>query len=163
METDREEKYEIVRTESISLFNVAEKETGTLMNEFRLDIKEAAKLKDKLNAGEPEETDQEEKLKDEDYLLLQTQLTTMAMLASLLEPEDISKFINAINHAETIGPIVDPTAYRKSMSNLSFIKEIAEATLKFNKTVRTIQARIYGKVGKDLIDHQEGEDSSNEM
>lgn len=180
METDREEKYKIQHhRDSVTIFDVIETDTNRMMNKRPLTIDDAKTMKVKLERGEwqdpeepePEETpeeeqeeaDQEEKFTDENYLQMQTQLSTMAMLASLLDPADISKFINAINHAETIGLIVDPTKYRKAMHNLDFLKEIAEATLRFNKTVRTIQARTYGKAGKDLIDHQEEEDGAEKL
>jgi hypothetical protein len=69
----------------------------------------------------------DEKLSDENYALMQAQFELMGGLLVKLPP--IGKFIERIERAETVGPIVDPTLYRDAMGNLENIKRLARAFL----------------------------------
>jgi hypothetical protein len=59
-----------------------------------------------------------------EYMTTQMRLIEIGKIADTL---DFDGFLKAISNAETVGPIVDPTIYRKAMENLHAIKKLAEA------------------------------------
>jgi hypothetical protein len=61
---------------------------------------------------------------NEDYL--QTQ-HTVCLLMGLVESLPLAEFLDAINRAETLGPIVDPTLYRQASGTMHEIKTCAQA------------------------------------
>lgn len=67
------------------------------------------------------------------YSQTQIQLTTLAGLVADLPLID---FINADAHAETIGPIVDPTLYRQAGAKLRNVIRLAEAFREVQKEVQ---------------------------
>jgi hypothetical protein len=74
---------------------------------------------------------EKEKVMDSgEYMLIQQQLT---IFAGLIQKLDLSGFLTAINHADTVGPIVDPTLYMKGSSNMHKIERIARAAQAFQK------------------------------
>lgn len=60
----------------------------------------------------------------EDYASTQSQIM---MLASLIMPLDLAEFLRAIDRAETLGPLLDPTLYHAAGRQLNDVKAIAEA------------------------------------
>ena len=64
----------------------------------------------------------------DDYKMTQEMLLMLARQVRLL---DLSAFLQAIDRAETLGPILDPTLYRASLydGNLERIKELARGAL----------------------------------
>lgn len=71
-------------------------------------------------------------MNDVEYRSTQNQLL---IVASLVRELDLDGFLERINKAEAIGPIVDPTLYRAAMANLSVIKSLASAANVFRKEV----------------------------
>ena len=69
---------------------------------------------------------------DEQYMSTQAQLTA---LAAVVRGLDIKGFIERINHAEAVVPILDPTLWMKGSGNLEKIKNIAVAARSFQKVV----------------------------
>jgi len=69
---------------------------------------------------------------DEQYMSTQVQLTALAAVIGGL---DLKGFIERINHAEAVVPIVDPTLWMKASNNLEKIKSIAVAAKSFQKVV----------------------------
>lgn len=51
-------------------------------------------------------------------------------------------FVNSINRAETIGPIMDPTLYRDGATTLGRIKKLAEALLGAQKKIAAVHEEI---------------------
>lgn len=78
-------------------------------------------------------------MKKELYLATQMTLIQIGQTASRLPLET---FLEAINNAETVGPILDPTLMKRAEENLQAIKELAEAVLmvkeKFGKTFEAV-------------------------
>ncbi len=66
------------------------------------------------------------------YAATQNILMGAAATVATLPLDD---FIEAIDRAEVVGPLVDPTLYKQSSETMGIIKTIAEAGRKFQKTV----------------------------
>lgn len=75
-------------------------------------------------------------LSDEAYLTLQMQLTT---LAGLVREMPLSEFIERINKAESVGPILDPTLYRAAAKKLETVKDLAQALTSFQRVARKME------------------------
>ncbi len=70
-----------------------------------------------------------------EYLI---QLKSIFNAAKLIRPLKIQDVLDEMNHAETIGPILDPTLYLKSAKGLEWQKRTVEAALKFQLTIEQI-------------------------
>lgn len=68
----------------------------------------------------------------EEYLAVQNQLLAMARVVRGIP---LREFIQVIESAETVGPIMDPTLYRQASSKMSQIKCLALSLLAFQKEV----------------------------
>lgn len=66
----------------------------------------------------------------EEYQQAQEQVL---LVAGMTERIDIERMLSAIGTAETYGPIMDPTLYRKSITNLERIKRLAQLLLPVKK------------------------------
>lgn len=65
------------------------------------------------------------------YLLHQTQIINLAMVATGIDTES---FIKRIDQAETMGPVLDPSLYRDASLSLSKIKTLAQAVQDLKQT-----------------------------
>ena len=72
---------------------------------------------------------------DEEYSSTQSQLMLLARVALGI---NIDGFIERINTAETIAPILDPTLYLQGADNLSKIKALAIGASKFQRAVKEV-------------------------
>jgi len=61
-----------------------------------------------------------------DYINTQN---TLIMIHGMLQGLDLAEFIDSINRAETIGPILDPTLYMEGHKKMGNIKKLAEKAL----------------------------------
>jgi hypothetical protein len=68
----------------------------------------------------------------EEYIALQVQL---AALGSIVKDMPLGDFIQAIDQADTFGPVLDPTLWRKSHRNMNRWRNLAEALLPFKRAV----------------------------
>ncbi len=59
---------------------------------------------------------------------LETQMALIT-LGKRLEQLDLEDFLSAISKAESVGPILDPTLYRRAQDNLNAIRELAKSFL----------------------------------
>jgi len=66
------------------------------------------------------------------YLQTQQQLR---LLAQIVREMPLKDFINAAEHAETLGPLIDPTLYAQGSRNLAKVKYLAQALLPFAQVV----------------------------
>jgi hypothetical protein len=66
------------------------------------------------------------------------QLQSILNLATLVNQLKIADVLQAINHAETLGPILDPTTYLKAATSLECQKTIVEAALQFQQAIEEI-------------------------
>ncbi len=71
-------------------------------------------------------------MKAEEYTATQQQLT---LLGQLINDLDLVGFIDGASKAETLGPILDPTLYKKSIDKLEKVKALAQAARTFQKEV----------------------------
>lgn len=69
------------------------------------------------------------------YTQVQLQLQ---VLAHAVKDIPLYEFIQAIERAETFGPIVDPTLYRRGIGSLTKIKQLAESLLPFKRAVEKL-------------------------
>lgn len=67
-----------------------------------------------------------------EYVATQQQLLWLAGLVSTL---DLDGFLRCIGSAESLGPILDPTLYRRGSLKLDAIKRIATAARQLQKAV----------------------------
>lgn len=58
-----------------------------------------------------------------EYYQTQTMVLQIGRAASEL---DLDGFIAAINHAQTVAPIIDPTLYREAAENMAALKDLAQ-------------------------------------
>lgn len=72
---------------------------------------------------------------NEEYSTIQSQLT---LIAGIIAELKIKGFLERVLHADSVGPIVDPTLYRDTMGGLSKIQRLAGAALKFQEKVHEI-------------------------
>lgn len=63
---------------------------------------------------------------------LDTQRRLLSLARQMYEL-DVEPFLEAIESAEAIAPIIDPTAFRHGARNLSIIKQLAEAAVAFKR------------------------------
>ena len=73
------------------------------------------------------------KISNEDYVLLQGQLL---LFGSVVKDWNLEGFLQRIDHAEAIGPIIGPSLFIRAESNLRKIKRLAQALVPFVKEVR---------------------------
>jgi hypothetical protein len=64
------------------------------------------------------------------YMQTQVEVIELGRRARSL---DLDSFLRAINNAENVMPVLDPTLYRKAALNLSSIKRLAESLLNVKK------------------------------
>ena len=73
------------------------------------------------------------------YEATQAQLTAVACIVSDMPLEE---FINAIEHAETVGPILNPTLYLQTADTVGHLKDMAWALLEFKRVVHRKMERL---------------------
>ena len=78
-------------------------------------------------------------MEKEEYEAAQGLLISNSAMISMLPLEEM---LSAIDRAETVGPIVDPTLYRKGADNMGNIKRIAKAALVLKKEVIKIRGEL---------------------
>lgn len=66
------------------------------------------------------------------------QLQSIFNMAALVRNLRIQEVLDAINRAETVAPVLDPTLYIRAAPNMEWIKETVEAALAFQAKVEAI-------------------------
>lgn len=90
-------------------------------------------------------------MNQEKYVKTQVTLIEIGKMAQGL---DLISFLSDINNAEIIGPLQDPTLYRRAKDNLEAIKKLAETLQPFQKQFTA----VYHTVLKSGIrEHIKGE------
>jgi hypothetical protein len=59
----------------------------------------------------------------------QAAVRTVALLSSILLQHDIPELLAAIEHADAVGPLVDPTLWRNNHKKMAEDREILQAAL----------------------------------
>lgn len=72
---------------------------------------------------------------NEEYQNTQIQLQMIGEVVSRL---DLAGFLNRIDRAETMGPILDPTLYRRAALGLDKIQTLARAAYAFQRAVKPL-------------------------
>lgn len=70
-----------------------------------------------------------------EYFATQHQLLLMT---SLIKEMDLDGFLSRIETAYALGPILDPTLYRKGVENMETVRRIAMAAKSFQVVVKSI-------------------------
>lgn len=73
----------------------------------------------------------------DEYITTRTMLTTTA---ALIDQLDLAGLLESHAHCHAVAPILDPTAYRKTMGTLVDIEKLARAGLKFQQVIRELKA-----------------------
>jgi len=68
-----------------------------------------------------------------------TRMSVMIPLILQCKPADC---LNYINHVHSIGPILDPTAYRKGMDNLDVAAHVCRAILAAQRELAPIREKL---------------------
>ena len=55
-------------------------------------------------------------------------------------------FVDAINEAEAVAPMVDPTMYRAAMKNLKIVKNMAEGLMEFQNNLPEVSSILDGLI-----------------
>ena len=74
-------------------------------------------------------------MNNEEYIMTQRQLLLMA---SLVREMDLDGFLERIETAYALGPMLDPTLYKRGVDNLEIVRRIAEAARKFKATAEEV-------------------------
>ncbi len=72
--------------------------------------------------------------------LMVVQAQVSAVARCLLEI-DLVGYLDHLEHVDTVGPILDPTAYRAGMENVLDQRELAGACMKVQKVAERLWAR----------------------
>lgn len=75
---------------------------------------------------------------------IQTQMTILAA-AEIFKDLDLEEFVEAINKAEAVGPILDPTLFSQASAPLWQIKQLAEAGKEFQRRARAAYWFLSGR------------------
>jgi hypothetical protein len=70
---------------------------------------------------------------EEKYMEIQT---VIGVTAAFVRELDLQGFLAAIDKAESVGPIIDPTLYLKSHRQMNRIREAADVLLTFQKVCK---------------------------
>ena len=78
----------------------------------------------------------------------QTQATLMG-LARVVNKMDLAGFLERIESADALGPILDPTLYSGAMDNLSDIRRLAASLKPFKEEIDKQLRRRYEKAARN--------------
>ena len=65
-------------------------------------------------------------MKEEDYINIQNQILA---IRGIIKDLPLTEFITAIDRADTLGPIIDPTLWIKGNNQMSKIRKLASCLL----------------------------------
>jgi len=91
---------------------------------------------------------------NEEYLETQE---TVTKICDLIRPLKLNEFLEDINQAETIGPMMDPTLFRAAQVNLANVKRMAIALIEVQKKLPTADELISGIINAQLYKKQQEE------
>ncbi len=78
---------------------------------------------------------------DDEFKMLWAMITSLARQAQLIPVEKVQMLIDTAHRADTIMPILDPTAYRAGAHNLDDQVAIAEGFLAFRRAIDQVKER----------------------
>lgn len=61
----------------------------------------------------------------------------LLMFGNLVKDMELDKYIQAIDRADAVGPIMDPTLWRKAHEKTAILKQMAEGLNKFKSSLPT--------------------------
>lgn len=85
---------------------------------------------------------------EQEYMRTQASLMTLCQLLHSFNL-DLRRFIRMIDHADAVGPILDPSLWMQGHSKMSEIREIALAFLNVQGVLQDILARNAAAKGGD--------------
>lgn len=84
---------------------------------------------------------------DEEYQKTQDEIIT---IATKIEKLDLTSFLERISKANTLGPILDPTAYRDAFDNLRGIEKIARLLVSIKEYVPEFRQTVFGTLIREV-------------
>lgn len=78
-------------------------------------------------------------MENRDYLRTQIAVIELAAQTTRLPLEE---FMRAMNRAETVAPMLDPTLYRAAQNNFEALREVARAALKLKAAHSLLLASV---------------------
>jgi hypothetical protein len=63
----------------------------------------------------------------------------LLMIGNLVKEINLADYVNAINRADAVAPIVDPTLWMKGHRKTDILKKMAEGLLEFQRSLPTIE------------------------
>jgi len=63
----------------------------------------------------------------------------LLMLGNLVKDLELAEYINAINRSDSVGPILDPTLWRKGHRKTQLLRKMAEGLLQFQRSIPAIE------------------------
>jgi len=67
-------------------------------------------------------------------------MSAVAVFGTLILRMDLDGFLERIDTAESLGPILDPSLFQKGKDNLQAVKDLAESLRPFRETVLRLMA-----------------------
>jgi len=70
----------------------------------------------------------------------------LGALAAVVADMPLADFLATISRAESLGPIMDPTAFRDGMQNLEDARQLAEGAMKFQRAAKEVRAAALNRL-----------------
>lgn len=83
-------------------------------------------------------------MNEDEFKIAWSMITSAAQIAQFVSVEDVEALINTANSADSIMPIVDPTAWIKGKDNLVDQRDIARGFLAFRRAIEKVKDRHNG-------------------
>lgn len=74
-----------------------------------------------------------------EYSATQAQLL---LVGGIVADMQLEEFINAIGHAETVGPVLNPSLYLQTSQTVAHLKDMAWALLEFKRVVLKVREDV---------------------
>lgn len=86
------------------------------------------------------------------YMAVQNAIITIGKATSQVPDSALEEFLKAIREAETIAPIIDPTLYRKSLENLTAIKNLALKVKELKDANKAVLLAVLNTAAKQYME-----------
>ncbi|MBY0261092.1 MAG: hypothetical protein K2Q20_02030 [Phycisphaerales bacterium] len=79
---------------------------------------------------------------DAEHLATQQTVTMLGSIALSIEEADLKTFVERVERMHTLGPLVDPTLYRRGMARLTPLAEVGRAVLALRGAMLKLEAAV---------------------
>lgn len=84
---------------------------------------------------------------DEENFEMVTQ--QLLMMANLVKDLKLAEYIEAINKSDAVGPILDPTLWRKGHQKTTILRKMAEGLVKFQRSIPTLEEALRADIAAE--------------